>query len=244
MRSFERVSSALTGAAAVVASVASLGSVGCQSTKSDDAAMAQLLIRTAADRAVEQVDATPLRSKAVYLDGSSLDGGEKSYLLGSLRQKLAEGGVQIMSDAKDAEIILEPRAAVMAVDKIESSFGMPSVSVPVPMTPAVPELSFVKRVNQVAKAKLCLFARTRADGRHLFTAKPVMGTAYFTRINAGLDVTAETDLPEYAGSGGGMIDGALSTIGGMLNGHGNQPQPPVPGNPVSAPTPASAPAAK
>lgn len=150
-----------------------LGLVGCGTTRTTDTARAateMLLVSQAVDKAVGQLDFSPLSGKAVYLDVTMIDKEvvDKGYLISSLRQQLLSQGALVMEEKRDAVYVVEARAGALGTDRHTLLFGTPALSVPalVPGVPtSIPEIALYKRTDQKGVAKVAAFAYNRFTGR-------------------------------------------------------------------------------
>ncbi|MCI0359416.1 MAG: hypothetical protein L0211_13140 [Planctomycetaceae bacterium] len=148
---------------------------GCGLNKSR-LATEQLVVSDAVDRAVAEIDFTPLSGRKVYFDTKYLDGvklspaGNIEYVVSSLRQQMAAYDLRLQEKPEQAEFIVEARVGVMANDGHEVTYGIPgsaamttaSVFLTSPVAaPAMPELSLGRRNHQQGTAKIGLFAYDR-----------------------------------------------------------------------------------
>jgi hypothetical protein len=138
----------------------------------------QLLLSDAVDRAVDQLDLSPLAGRRVYLDteymkpvkGNMFINSE--YINSSLRQKMTTSGIQIHQDRTTADYVLEARVGALGSDSMEVTYGIPSsggvgqAASAIAGAPAIsiPEVSFGKRNANIAVSKLVVFAYHRETG--------------------------------------------------------------------------------
>lgn len=150
---------------------------GCGTTKSRTATE-QLLNSNAVDEAVARIDFRPLAGRKIYFDTSYIpsvhpvnkDAGfaNAPYIIGSLRQQMMAAGCRLQEKPDTAEFIVEARVGAMGADSHEVTYGIPAsnalssaaavVTPAAPPLPAIPELSFAKRADQRAAAKIAVFA--------------------------------------------------------------------------------------
>lgn len=150
-----------------------LSCIGCGTTRTTDttrAATEMLLVSQAVDRAVGQIDFTPMKGKAVYLDVAMIDSTvvDKGYLISSVRQQLLAHGANVMEEKRDAVYVVEARVGAVGTDRHSLLFGSPQITVPaiVPGIPtSIPEIALYKRTDQKGVAKLAVFAYNRVTGR-------------------------------------------------------------------------------
>ncbi len=139
----------------------------------------QLLLADSVDRAVDQLDLSPLAGRHVYLDTEYLKPVKSNlfvnveYITSALRQKLTTSGCTVEKNRADAEYVLEPRIGALGVDSMEVTYGVPasggvgqaaSVLAGGGMMPSFPEVSFGKRTGNIAISKLAVYAYHQETG--------------------------------------------------------------------------------
>lgn len=174
---------------------------GCMAWRVTDpprTAVEQLLLSTAVDRAVSQLNLPTVRGKAVYLDVEKLEAVDKSYIVAALHEHLGDRlGAFIFSSAEGAEVIVEARSGGLGIDKFHFMVGLPSISLPVPETLgsiSTPEIPLIIKERQNSIAKLGLFARY-IDGQSLGATGMKSGHAYFNTWIFLFIPFETTDLP-------------------------------------------------
>lgn len=155
--------------------VLGLLAVGCGLNKSR-LATEQLVVSDAADRAVAEIDFSPLSGRKIYFDTKYLESvkltpvGNVEYVISSLRQQMAAYDCRLQEKVEDAEFVVEARVGVLAHDGHELTYGVPgsaamttaSVLLAAPVAaPAMPELSLGRRNHQQGTAKIGVFAYDR-----------------------------------------------------------------------------------
>jgi len=156
--------------------VVGLGAVvsGCGTTRWSDTnrtATEQMLISDAADRAISQIDCSPLAGKYVYLETKYVVGSvDEKYMISTLRQHLLASGCIIKDKPEDARYIVEVRAGAVGTNRNDLLFGVPATSLPAggmfPIIPTtIPEIPLMKRTNQQGVCKVAVFAYDRLSGR-------------------------------------------------------------------------------
>jgi hypothetical protein len=148
-------------------------------TKPPRSATEQLLISTAADRALAQADLSTLRGKKVYVDRSYFDSMDKDYVVGTIRDLVSTNGGFLAARMEEADIILEPRSGALSIDSSSSVLGIPASASPVPMAGSVqiPEIAIFKSEKQFSIAKLALLAYERESRQHVMSSGPLVGRA-------------------------------------------------------------------
>lgn len=149
-------------------------SAGCGTTKWSDTprtATEQLLISTAVDRAIDNMNFKPLAGKDIYLDTTFLEGiTDKNYVISSLRQHMLAQGCVLAPTKETATYVVEARAGAVGTNHHDVMVGIPALSLPgaslMPGVPsAIPEIAFAKTTDQKGVAKLAVFAYNQKTGQ-------------------------------------------------------------------------------
>ncbi len=148
---------------------------GCGTTKSR-LATTQLLLSDAVDRSIAKIDFSPLAGRRVYLDTKyiktvkGLGFVNSDYIVSSLRQQMLAAGCYLEEEPDQAELIAEVRVGALGTDAHDVTYGIPASNalssasslVPnAPPIPMIPEISLVKKADEVAAAKIAVFAYHR-----------------------------------------------------------------------------------
>ena len=148
-----------------------LGSVGCGSVRETlpaRSAMEQLMISTAADRAVGDLPDVLVSQRKVYLESANLDCLDKAYVVEKLRSELLASGAVLTKTADDAELIVEVASGAMSLNKRDMLLGVPAVPLPIPYageTLKLPEIPLWKTLSYTGHAKLLLCVVDARSGR-------------------------------------------------------------------------------
>jgi hypothetical protein len=137
----------------------------------------QLLLSDSIDRAIDQLDLSPLAGRKVYLDTEymkTFKGNNlyitSDYIISALRQKLTTTGCLIQATRLDADYVLEARVGALGTDSMEVTYGIPSSNglgvaatalSGAPAVPAIPEISVGKRNGVKGISKVVVFAYHR-----------------------------------------------------------------------------------
>ncbi|MBA4189851.1 MAG: hypothetical protein C0467_17855 [Planctomycetaceae bacterium] len=137
-----------------------------------------LLVSQAADKAVVQIDFTPLSGKTVFLDSTSIPEKDldKGYLVSLVRQQLLSAGALLQDEKPRAEFVVDLRSGGLGTDRHSMLLGTPAVNLPsvVPGLPtSVPEIALLKKNDQRGVAKIGVFAYNRITGRALWQSGTV-----------------------------------------------------------------------
>ncbi len=134
---------------------------GCTTTGTSNTArtgMEQLLISNAVDQALSKYNFQGLAGAKVFIDNQYLEGVDKGYILGSLRDRALQHGVRLVAKAEEADIVMEVRSGGVGTDSTETYVGMPGIAIPGPMPVELPEVRVWNRSSQLGTAKLGIVA--------------------------------------------------------------------------------------
>lgn len=169
--------------ARIVAAAAAAGVLaGCtqtELTRPKRAATEQLLISTAADRALAQADFSTVNGKKVFVDGTYFEATDEEYVLGTVRDLISMAGGFLVRKVDDADLVVEPRSGALSIDSNSSLIGLPSTPTPLPFAGAVqiPEIALYKSEKQFSIAKIAILAYERGSGRHVASSGSLVGRA-------------------------------------------------------------------
>ena len=76
----------------------------------------QLLISTAAERALAQVDFSIVREKKVFVESLYYDSEDEDYVIGTIRDYVAVNGGFLTSTVEEADLVIEPRSGALSID--------------------------------------------------------------------------------------------------------------------------------
>jgi hypothetical protein len=140
----------------------------------------QLLLSDSIDRAIDQLDLSPLAGRRIFLDTEymkTFKGNNvyinSDYIISALRQKLTTTGCQIQATRTEADYVLEARVGALGTDTMEVTYGIPSSNglgvaasalSGAPAVPAIPEVSVGKRNGAIGVSKIVVFAYHRDTG--------------------------------------------------------------------------------
>src|SRR3954451_13248103 len=105
---------------------------GCGTTRFTDtsrSATEQLLVSSAVDQTVSQMDFLPLADKRVFFDVQYLENGpDKGYIISSLRQQLLAQGCLLVEKRDEASYVVEARCGAVGTDRHDLLFGIPQMN--------------------------------------------------------------------------------------------------------------------
>lgn len=155
---------------------------GCGSTNTRTATE-QLLTSDAVDMAIAQIDFRPLAGQDVYLDTQYIKNFKgigftnAEYIISSLRQQVVGAGCYLHDNKEDAEFVVEARIGALGSDSHDIVYGIPAsnalstaanVVAGAPALPTIPEISFARKNDQSAAAKLAVFAYHRESKQRVW----------------------------------------------------------------------------
>lgn len=147
---------------------------GCGTTRMSDTfrtGTEQLLLSTAIDRAINEMDFSMLAGKDVYFDPQYLKGiTDEGYVVSSLRQRLLASGVYLKATREEATYVVEARAGAVGTNRHDVLVGIPQVNLSgmagvTGVPSAIPEIPFAKSTHQKGVAKLAVFAFNQVTGQ-------------------------------------------------------------------------------
>ncbi|MCF6158467.1 MAG: hypothetical protein E3K32_07815 [wastewater metagenome] len=162
-------------------------------------AVEQLLISTAADRALAQVEFAKLEGKKVFLDSSGLTGADTAYVNGILSVLLGKHGALIAGDRSEADMIAVINSGSFSIDRSDSFFGIPSIAIPIPLTGTfnTPEIGLFKTIKQTGVAKFVINVYEIPTGKQILAVGPVSGETFYNYHRMFfLFQYRKTDIPE------------------------------------------------
>jgi len=157
---------------------------GCHSVKVSEpprTALEQLLLSSAADRAVVPVDLAWVKGLAIFVQDKYFESYDKGYAISLIRDRLSLAGGRLIKEEDKADYIVEIRSGGLGMNTSQTLFGIPSFALPIPFSGPIqtPELAFYKSQKADSTGKFALFAYKRDSGEHLESTGPMAGKAHF-----------------------------------------------------------------
>lgn len=159
-------------------------------TEPPETATEQLLITTAIDKAVANMNVAIPAGTRIFVDTSFFDGIGRDqkvlfpkYAMSAVREKLLQSGALLAEDRQSADMIVELRTGGQSVDHNSLFVGIPSISVPLPPTfypVTTPELALFKRDRQTGVAKLAIVAYRQDNGAYAASSGSSFGSSNHT----------------------------------------------------------------
>lgn len=169
--------------------------LGCSSGK-QRLATEQLVMSDSVERSIAKIDFSPLEGQKCFLDTRYMVTAKTNsfvnpdYVISSLRQQMLAYDVRVVDKIEDAEVVVEARCGVLGSDGHDVSFGIPagnnlgttaSTLSGYPMPPILPEISLIKRMDQLGATKVACFAYDKE------TREPVWQSGISTSISTAKD---------------------------------------------------------
>jgi len=185
----------------VLAALTLLWANGCTTVRQTDPARTateQLLLSTAADRAVEDVILSQFANKKVFLDTAYFDSYDSKYAIGAIRDALSRAGALLMAESKGSEITIEARSGALSTDDRTYLLGLPAMAIPIPLAGTVPtpEIALYKSSKQYSTAKFALLAYMTQSREHVFSSGAMVGRAFDNYFKIVFVPIHRTDVPE------------------------------------------------
>lgn len=158
----------------------------------------QLLLSTAADRALHSANLTAFANQKVFLDTTYFDSYDSKYVIGTIRDALNRAGALLQDNLTNSDIIVEARSGALSIDSSDTLFGIPNMGVPVPLAGAlqIPEVAFYKSDNQRSTAKIALLAFAKQSGAHIYSSGPLDGKSYDKHYKILFVSWIRSDIPQ------------------------------------------------
>jgi hypothetical protein len=176
---------------------------GCASslvTNPPRSATEQLLLSSSTDRALASVDLDIFAGRTVFVDFTYFDSYDAKYAEGEIRDALFRAGALLVSNATNADVIIEARSGALAIDNDTVLFGIPNMSVPIPLSVPIeiPEIALYKTQTQHSYAKFALLAYVNQSRAHIYSSGPLDGKAFHDYHKILFISWVATDIPEKA----------------------------------------------
>lgn len=177
---------------------------GCttqEETSPPRSAAEQLLLSSAADKALAQANLNMFAGRTVYFDFTYFSSYDSQYVEGEIRDAFSRAGALIAQDNKSADVIVEARAGAYSVDTNSSFLGIPSIPLPIPGTaeePVTPAIPFYTKQAQISYAKFALLAFSNKTRAHIYSSGSLDGSTHNTYKSLLVVSWWSTDIPEKA----------------------------------------------
>jgi len=174
---------------------------GCHTIRQTDpprTATEELLVTTAAERALTNEDFSWSRGRRVFVDDKYFESYDRGFAVSMLRQRIAASGGMLTATNDKADIVVEIRSAALSINSSDTLFGIPNTAAPIPLAGsiALPEVAIYKSVLEDSVAKFALFVYDRESGNFVSSQEPIFATATYHRFKLLGISWKKTDVPE------------------------------------------------
>lgn len=143
----------------------------------------QFLLSDVIEQATDQMKFAPYKGKKAVMDYTYLAPQvDKPVIQGLIERRLAECGVIVVADKKDADIIVQLVCPVLATDMAKFLIGTPSLPVPVPDTSVqivIPEIPLFLKLTRSAHGHFSVNILNAKDSSPIEVQKGIRTKAYF-----------------------------------------------------------------
>ena len=172
----------LTTLLALILAVLALGAcTSMRETSPQRTATEQLLISTAVDRAIAQVNLEIPEGTKVFVDSEQLEGSDGKYAAGEMKDRLLRRGARLVADRGKADAVVEVRAGALSMDDKQMLVGTDSFDVPVPLAgqaAKIPEIALYKEKERLGVAKIAAIGYSATDGKLINSSGPQFGYSH------------------------------------------------------------------
>ena len=172
----------------LVAGLAGVGAFfcGCSDPMSSNTArtsVEQFLLSDVIEQATDQMKFSAYKGKKAVMDYNYLAPQvDKPVVQGMVERRLAECGVIVVADKKDADIVVQLVCPVLATDMSKFLVGTPSLPVPVPDTSVqivIPEIPLFLKLTRSAHGHFSVNILNAKDASPIEVQKGIRTKAYF-----------------------------------------------------------------
>ena len=187
-----------TGSISLIAGWRLTGCTTSKSTTTARSATEQLLLSTATDHALQATSLEMFTGRKVFVDATYFNSYDAKYAVGTIRDALSRTGALLADNPTNSDILLEVRSGALAIDPSETFFGVPGITLPIPLSGPVrtPDVAFYRSVKQRAVAKFALLVRSRQSAAHVYSSGPLVSSSYDNSFQLFFIPWHRTDVPE------------------------------------------------
>lgn len=176
-----------------------VGCVSQEETSPGRSATEQLLLSTAADRALSQLNLSEFSGHKVYVDFTYFDGYDAKYVEAEIRDAFNLAGASLAPNVTNADIVVEARSGGYSIDTNNAFIGIPAIPLPIPGTaeePVTPSIALYQKDAELSYAKFELVAYSEKTHDHIYSSGPIDGKAYNTYREIFFLSWWRSDVPE------------------------------------------------
>jgi hypothetical protein len=159
---------------------------GCVTNRETDTprtATEELLISDAADRAAQAITESMPSGSKLFLDTSNFEATDGKYAIAAIREALLRRNDLLVDKKTAADEVVEIRSGALATNDHEVLVGVPSFTVPVPLSGSftTPKLALYDRTTQLGVAKFAAVATDAKSGALIAASAPQYGFSHSTK---------------------------------------------------------------
>jgi hypothetical protein len=177
-----RPSAGLPAFLALILAMLALGAcTSVRETIPPRSATEQLLISTAVDRAVQQMDLNIPADTKVFVEAGQLDSSDGKYATVAIKERLLRDGANLVAERGKADAIVEVRAGALSIDDRKLLYGTDAFNIPIPFAgqaASVPEFALYREKERVGVAKLAAIGYRTSDGKLIDTTGTQFGYSH------------------------------------------------------------------
>lgn len=144
----------------------------------------QMLLSTAAERAVENLTLDIPKDARVFVDATNFEATDGKYAIAAIRERLLKLGGRMAADRANADVVVEARAGALSLDEKKTLIGLPQYDIPVPLSSSqvsLPEIALFKKAQRKGIAKLAAVAYDAKHGRYIGASEVQYGFSHDTQ---------------------------------------------------------------
>lgn len=144
-----------------------------------------LLLSTAIDRSIKQLDLLEFSGKKVFIDDTYFESVDKSYLISSFREYVSSSFMSIVPKS-DSDYIIELRNAGLGTFESNFAVGLPNMPLvgggEVDAPPVeIPEVNLFKRISSQGWCKFKIWIYDNNTGMYVFKSSSLWGNSYYNQ---------------------------------------------------------------
>lgn len=161
----------------------------------------ELLVSTAVDRAIAQVNLKIPPGTKVFVNADQLQGSDDGkYAAGEMKDRLLRNGANLVEDKGKADAVVEIRAGALSIDDKQTLVGISSFDAPVPFAGQalrLPQIALYSDKERQGVAKIAAFGYSTSDGKLIDITGPQFGYSHqYVRTILFFFTWHSTDLPQ------------------------------------------------
>ncbi|MBE6379609.1 MAG: hypothetical protein E7047_01620 [Lentisphaerae bacterium] len=162
-------------------------------------AVEQFLLSTVVERGIGSVDFSQFSEKKVFVDYDYLESQvDKSYIKGVVEMRMAEQGLIVCRDIKEADYIVQVLCGVLATDTSKLMIGTPSLPIPIPDTSisvAIPEIPVFQKLTRSGFGRFSFNILEAPSRKPVKVIPGVEASTYYTNWTILLVPFKSYDMP-------------------------------------------------